>query len=116
LEKALNSSEELRALDVTFELGNARFDASSVKFGSFTLIDKDDDGNSISTGALDFRRHCWKFNLKEEDFGKTFKFGGRTYKIVGLKPLSKQYPILGENIVSGKCYKFMASMVCDQLK
>jgi predicted methyltransferase len=46
------------------------------------------------------------YGLKASDYGKRFTFAGSTYKLVGLKPNSPKYPIIGEAVSNGKSYKF----------
>lgn len=64
------------------------------------------DGKVVETIAIDFDRykHAWglKFPL-----GYTFhmNMSDSVYKVVGLKPRNRKYPIICEELSSGKRYK-----------
>jgi hypothetical protein len=67
-----------------------------------------------SKEAKDFKRFCGRFGLQPTDLNKTFTSRGTTYKIVGLKPNSYKFPVIGEND-RGTRYKFMATDVLNTL-
>ncbi len=70
--------------------GNASFTDNSVTFKVECLIAGFDKGKD------EFERSAFLFNLSQADYGKDFSYGGRQYKLVGLKPRSPKYPIIGE--------------------
>lgn len=53
---------------------------------------------------------CWRFNLKPEQFGTTFMHRNERFTVIGIKPRSKTYPVLGRND-NGKVYKFPGSVL-----
>lgn len=55
------------------------------------------------------------FGLTADDFGKTFRFRKNLYKIVGCRPKSFKYPILGARVPDGKTFKFPADHVAKNL-
>jgi hypothetical protein len=50
-----------------------------------------------------------KFGLKSEWFGKTITIGTHTYKIVGIAPKARKYPVIGEE--HGKKFKLTSAEV-----
>jgi hypothetical protein len=65
--------------------------------------------------AIDFKACCWQWNLKPEDLGKSFEFQGKTFQLVGAKPRSHRFPLLGKCASNGKTFKFEARQVANQL-
>ena len=68
----------------------------------------DADGNVMSTEAKDFVKYAKSYGFEPSDLGREFKIGRDTYRLYGLKPRSRKYPILAENVRTGKIYKFTA--------
>lgn len=90
----------------SFEPTNARLHLSIATKGK---------GGSVNTReAEDFKRNAFRYGLKPEDLGREFTEGGHTYKIVGCKPKSYQYPILCVRDGS-KTYKMPADRVARGL-
>jgi len=58
-----------------------------------------------------FRTKCEKYGLKPHDLGRVFVSNGKRYKITGLKPVNRKYPIIADNVETGKSFKFTASNV-----
>ena len=82
----------------------------------FLITETDSNGNLMSSDAKAFVREASLYGLKGTDLGKEFRFRGDTYRISGLKPKSRKYPILGENVQTGKTFKFAAEDVAASLK
>ena len=62
--------------------------------------------------AIDFRDKCGKYGFVPEDLGKMFKdSSGNNYRIIGLKPRNRKYPIIAEKLNNGKSFKFSALYV-----
>ena len=90
----------------------------SVKFGSDNLTAKivmsrvNAKGEVLTPMRNAFMSRAYLFGLKASDFGRTFTDNqGKSYKITGLKPQAKVYPILAVCTSDGKTYKFPASIV-----
>ena len=80
----------------------------------FELVTKGkaEDGTVLSTAsAKDFVKHAKLFGLSPTDLGREFQAQGETYRISGLKPASRKYPILAVNVRTGKTYKFTVAAV-----
>ena len=58
-----------------------------------------------------FNQYCAVFDLKPEQFGQEFRYGGHHYKIVGLHLNSRTFPLNCLNVNNGKHYKFNVAMV-----
>lgn len=58
-----------------------------------------------------FEQFAAMFGMLPEDYGKTVQIKRSIFKIVGIAPNSWKYPILVENIVSGKGWKYPASTI-----
>ena len=61
--------------------------------------------------VIDFKNYYWKYGLTQEHLGKTFTSKGRgghanKFKIIGSNHRNFKYPIICENLVDGKRYKF----------
>ncbi len=74
----------------------------------------DRGGNVESLEAKDFKANVWKWGMEASDLGRTFFIRGETYTIIGAKPRSPQYPILGQRS-DGKTFKFALHQIVGQL-
>jgi hypothetical protein len=100
---------------VVLETGNGRFSPSNatVKL-KISCINK--GGEVLSKEAEDFKQDCWKFGLQPEDLGKSFRSNVKEWKVVGLLPRSRKYPVLCERLPDGKRFKFPAKVVEEGLR
>lgn len=67
----------------------------------------------------DFALACWRYGLKESDYGATFTSGGKTYRIIGINTRSRRYPIECEEVGTGKKIRYTdmaATLVAAQRK
>lgn len=85
--------------------GNASYTENSVTFKVECLLD------GFDKQADDFGKSCFLFDLSEDAYGKHFKFRGQTYALVGLKPRSPKYPIIGAR--AGNRYKLPEEAVAS---
>lgn len=53
-----------------------------------------------------FKRMATLYGLSPDDLGKDFRSGTTTYRIIGLSPAKRKYPIIAEHLGTGKRYKF----------
>jgi hypothetical protein len=82
----------------------------------FLIKQTDTDGNILTAEAKDFQKYAVMFGLKPEDLGREFVSRGETFRITGLKPKSPKFPVLAENVRSGKSFKFPEAVVLAGLK
>ena len=88
---------------ITADTSNIRYDESSFSTKLTILIGSGD--GKLTRLKTEFNKYCWLFDLTPEDWGCKFKHNNKLYTLVGLKPSSPVYPILGED-ANGKVYKF----------
>lgn len=69
----------------------------------------DSNGSTEEANKAEFNLYASKFGLKQEWFGKTVMIGMKAYKIVGIAPRARKYPVVGEK--SGGKYKLTAQDV-----
>ncbi|MFA5419525.1 MAG: hypothetical protein WC341_13825 [Bacteroidales bacterium] len=105
VEAALKPFAEKNKLVITLP-GNSTFSHNSVHFKiEVTEMGK----NGETPGQQDFNTYCGLYGLKPEDFGQVFTSGTRQFKLVEICPNRPKYPLVGEDIVTGKRFKFVAS-------
>lgn len=114
-EEALRPIAEKYGLTLDQKGRTYRRDALPVMF-QLLVTEKDEDGNALSAMAKDFQNMAPLFGLEPDDLGKEFTRAGKTFRITGLKPRSRKYPVLAENVKTGKTYKFPAETVKEALK
>lgn len=82
----------------------------------FMIKDVDEDGNVLTAEAKAFQKYAVMFGLKAEDLGREFMFRGETFRVVGLRPKSPKFPVLAENVRTGKTFKFREADVLAGLQ
>ncbi|MGA2067061.1 MAG: hypothetical protein ABSG86_18935 [Thermoguttaceae bacterium] len=93
-------------LGMIVRLGSARFTADNICF----KLDVFENARTGSPEAADFPFYCIRYGLEPEDLGKTFTWGGKQYELIGCKPRSTRFPLLGRNL-EGKVFKFPLDIV-----
>ncbi|MCK5644995.1 MAG: hypothetical protein KAJ19_29615 [Gammaproteobacteria bacterium] len=78
---------------VKFEIGRITFTDNNFRTRLECTSASDKSGNAVDPRQTKFEANSWKFNIAKDAFGKTFSKGGRKYKIVGLNPRAKKYPL-----------------------
>lgn len=86
---------------IKLDIGSISFDASSF---SCRLT-----GETTGKAGSDWARFADGYGLKADDYGKTFSYKGRTYKLVGLK-IGNKYCITTERD-DGQEFNFTAEAV-----
>lgn len=67
--------------------------------------------NGMSVEQANFEKLCRNYFLKPEDYGRTFQSNGKTMKLIGFLPSGRKYNYLGEDVITGKQYKFTESII-----
>ena len=99
---------------LTVERGNATFNDISATV-KFVFHQVGEDGTAKNTDREDFARNTsYVTGIKAEDFGRTFKHRGETYKIVGWNYRAKKFPI-NVTRADGRRFKFPLSTVVSSL-
>lgn len=71
----------------------------------------DADGNAMDSKAKDFMRLAAAYGLSKDDYQAEFQSNGRTFRITGLNHRARGYPVLAEDVKTGRTYKFAAGRV-----
>jgi hypothetical protein len=66
-------------------------------------------GTTEEADKEEFKNFAPKFGIDPSIFGNYYSIGGKTYRIVGIAPKARKYPVIGEN--GGKKYKLEAVSV-----
>lgn len=62
-----------------------------------------------------FENYAWHFNLKPNDYGRTFTVKGKAYRITGIKPRRRKYPITAVRVSDNAPFKFPIEAVRSSL-
>ena len=103
MQNALDAVAKKHGVQIKF--GNASFTPSMFTIKTEVAI-QGGEGEVVGKEAEDFKLYCMGWGFEPSDLGKEFDYLGDVFKIVGAKPRSKKYPIIGENIKTGKRFKF----------
>lgn len=110
---------EMKMQEIATKLGlsvkykSGRYDGAEGKNAtvSFVFSTIGEDGEVHDIDAETFKKDADLFGFKPEDLGASFSMQGDTFKITGLKPSRRKFPILAKRVSDGKVYKFPARMV-----
>jgi hypothetical protein len=97
---------------IKLSLGNISYDDYGFRTKLEAVIgtaDNQKDGELLSFKA-DYMRHCSSYGLTPQQWLTEVELNGRKYKIVGIAPRSRKYPIIAEK-TDGKFCKIPASYV-----
>ncbi len=67
-------------------------------------------GDALTREAENFFHHAPCYGLAREDLGKTFRYGDRNYKIIGMNTRSRNNPIVVSD-ETGRHFKFSVEML-----
>ena len=82
----------------------------------FVVPQRTEDGEAIDPKETAFRKFAPLYGLEPDDYGKMFRTHNGVYRVCGIKPKARKYPVLGSHIHTGKTYKFRLDTVKDGLK
>jgi len=108
IEEALQAVAEKH--NCTIKAGNASFNEDSFKL-KLEIVENSSDGSTVTQAQVDWKANASSFGLDVDLLGKTVILQNSNYEIVGLKPRSRKYPVLGKDLSNGKIYKFPALSV-----
>ena len=92
-------------LGLTIRLGTASFTSNNIRF----KLEVFEDSETGTPEADAFRVYCSRYGLQPEDLNKPFAWGGKQYALIGCKPRSTRFPLLGRG-PDGKVFKFPADI------
>lgn len=113
LQNYLNSFAGEHEIQVV--VGNGVLTSSNVTF-KVELAELADNGEAQTREISNFKKYAAILGLKPEDLGRTFESRGKTLKIIGCKPSSSKYPILAQDVNTGRHFKFPAAYVKNLLE
>lgn len=109
-EEALRPIAEKYGLTLDQKGKSYRRDALPVMY-QFLVRETDEEGNEMSSEGKEFQRRAPWLGLEASDLNREFTSRGRKYRITGLNPRGRKYPILAEEVRTGKKYKFPVEVV-----
>ena len=96
---------------IQFEIGSISYSST----GFTTKLNATTGESKEEADQVNWGKNCWAVGLDRNDFGKHIEYDRDVYKLVGIKPRSTKYPIVVQNVRTGKRYKFTKSMVQREL-
>ena len=96
---------------ITYERDGA---SCSMKLECLAVDDK--TGLTADPHEKAYLECCAAFGLPKDALHKEFVFQGHRYEVVGLKPRSTRFPVLGKRVDTNTVYKFGADAVLDGIK
>lgn len=99
MEKAVQEVAKRLNVNIEFDGGSYNLTEGKLKF-KVTEV-----GEKLENSMKDeYNRYCPVFGLKEEWFGKevTFPDNGDRYKIAGIAPSRRKYPVILKSLTSNK--------------
>jgi hypothetical protein len=110
-EKMEEALKTLESFGFNAKISNIRYSGSqATMFVTVSEVTKTEDGEVLSVDNASYLAHCVAFGLKKEWLGKTFMYQGKQYKVEGISPKSRKFPVICMND-NGDVYKFPASHI-----
>jgi len=109
---AMKSLEEEYGVSVSMKNISFTEDKFTTKLEVTNLSES---GEVVDSTVEDFKKQARFYGLKVSDLGRTFVSQGRTFKVCGLKPSYRKYPVLAKSN-TGKTFKFAADTVVEGLE
>lgn len=88
----------------------------NVKFSVIPENFNDSTGELQTPESRDYEVYAFSYGLKKEWLGQEFSSGRKRFKVHGLKTRSHKYPVLAQDLATGKIYKFTANQVKSKFK
>ena len=94
---------------IKVELGQINYSPSNAT-ASVQISSIDGDGVVNTRQREDYLMHCSFLGLNKDWIDKEFAHNGSIFKITGLKPKSRKYPVMAER-TDGKTFKFPTDLI-----
>ncbi len=78
---------------------------------TFQALTENESGVIETPDERDFRLYADGYGLKPTDINRVFVSNGEKFKITGLKPSRRKYPVSAERVRDNKSFKFSSSIV-----
>ena len=72
-----------------------------------------DESLVISKPEADFPYYCEKYGFSENDIFRKFEINKKIFKLTGIKPQNRKYPMIAKSMENGKDYKFTTIQVAE---
>lgn len=97
-------------------LGTGTYDAGKWTGKLEFTVKQTADGRSGEQAAFERDAHfCFSRSILPQHYGKMFPFGGRTYRLIAVKPGSSRMDLIAERLPDGKRFKFSSIDVAPKL-
>lgn len=84
--------------DIEFKFGNITFEDNSFR----TTLQAFNTAGGNDSSKLEFEKYCFKFGVPRDWYRKELSWKGVDYKIAGIRPRARKFPILLENVSTGE--------------
>lgn len=81
-----------------------------------TAFSKISEKEDAEVEKAEFSMICRSYGLKPEHYGLVFRAGKDMFKVKGIKPANRKYPILADRVKDGKGFKFTPEQVTLSLE
>jgi len=99
--------------NISLSLGRISFNNDSFRAKLEAAVQLNDQSGNMSVSAInelkELKEYGSMFGVSEKDYGRVFEFQGRKFKFTGIKLSRNKYPVSGEDVRTGKGFKFPES-------
>lgn len=106
--------DHLREKGVAAVIGRGLYTDTQITF-KVTIAEERPDGLVMTKEAGDFQRLAVSMGMRPEWLGRVFYHCGKKYRLLGYYSRRRKYPILVQEVATGKKYKFTKMMLTDSL-
>jgi len=96
--------------NVVIKRGNGRFTPNNFTL-KLEISAIDETGVTQTRERSDWETSAFLYGLDKDWLDKEFIFNGERYKVAGIKPKSRKYPVLAQHQITGKHYKFTPDLI-----
>lgn len=115
-ERILDLLEPLgEELGLKFQINGARFSTEGATF-KLEVATLSESGEANTAERSDFQSMAVLYGLQPSDLDQEFELNGNRYRISGLRPKRRRFPIAACRIPDGKTFIFPARTVVFQLE
>ena len=101
---------------ISISLGRISYDSSRFSTKMEVIESQpDEDGNIVSGEQARFNANCKYLGLTPSHYGVEFMHGSTKFKLIGIKPRNRKYPIIAKSVKTGTIYK-LTTKDLDQIK
>ncbi len=111
--KALAAVASKHGVTITRKNGSFARDGSYATI-KFELASIGSEGESFTKEAQEFKLHAERYGMDPNSLGSIINFNGKKYRLTGLAPSRKKFPISAERVSDGKKFKLPASAVATK--